>query len=195
MNGLSSVLSSRVRAELFRLLFGLSDVPVHMRELQRRSGMSIGTVQQDLGKLVKLDLIVQRRDGNRVCFHANKAHPLYEEIHRMVLKTSGLADVLREALAAEGVQLAFVFGSVARGEAGASSDVDLMVVGDIGLRKLTGGLAGVAEVLGREINPHVMTAEEFKKRLRDKEHFVARIMQEQKLFVTGSSDELAAMAG
>jgi predicted nucleotidyltransferase len=195
MNGLSAVLSSRVRAELFRLLFGLSDAPVHMRELQRRSGMSIGTVQQDLGKLVKLDLISQRRDGNRVCFNANKAHPLYEEIHRMVLKTSGLADVLREALAVEGVQFAFVFGSVARGEAGASSDVDLMVVGDIGLRKLTGRLAGVAEVLGREINPHVMTPEEFRKRLRDKEHFVARIMQEQKLFVTGSSDELATMAG
>ena len=195
MNDLAEILSSRVRAELFRLLFGLSEVPIHTRELHRRSGLSLGTVQQELRKLVRLGLIVARKDGNRVCYSANREHPLYVDIHRMVLKTSGLAHVLRAALTGAGVELAFVFGSMARGDAGASSDVDLLVVGRLGLRKLTERLSGVADQLGREVNPHIMNAETLRKRIRAKEHLVTRIMHEQKLFVVGSADELAAMVG
>lgn len=195
MNDLAEILSSRVRAELFRLLFGLSEVPIHTRELHRRSGLSLGTVQQELRKLVRLGLIVARKDGNRVCYSANREHPLYVDIHRMVLKTSGLAHVLRAALTGAGVELAFVFGSMARGDAGASSDVDLLVVGGLGLRKLTERLSGVADQLGREVNPHIMNAETLRKRIRAKEHLVTRIMHEQKLFVVGSADELAAMVG
>ena len=195
VNDLAKIFSSRIRAELFRILFGLSEVPIHTRELQRRSGLSIGTVQQELKNLIRLDLIIARKDGNRVCYSANRVHPLFEDIHRMVLKTSGLTDVLRQALTGPGIELAFVFGSIARGGAGAASDVDLLVVGKLGLRKLADRLAGVADTLGREINPHVMTTEEFRQRVLAKEHLVTRIMEEQKLFVIGSNDEFATMVG
>jgi DNA-binding transcriptional ArsR family regulator len=88
---LAEILSSRVRAEIFRLLFGLSDEALYMREIERRSGFSAGAVQQELKKLVYLDLLKPRRDGNRLYYQANLDHPLYNEVHNLVLKGSGLA--------------------------------------------------------------------------------------------------------
>ncbi|MBI2116276.1 MAG: nucleotidyltransferase domain-containing protein, partial [candidate division NC10 bacterium] len=129
MNALAELLSSRGRAEVFRLLFGLSDAPLHLREIQRRAGLSLGTIQQELRKLKRLGLLDSRADGNRLWYQANRGHPLYPEIHRLVLKTSGLVDVLRTTLKDPRIEWAFVFGSIARGEETAGSDVDLMVVG------------------------------------------------------------------
>jgi hypothetical protein len=111
-------------------------------------------VQQKLQKLHRLGLVAAHKDGNRVAYTANKSHPLYPEIHRIVLKTGGLADLLRNALTHPKIEWAFVFGSIARGEDAAESDVDLLVIGDIGLRAVANLLSGVAEQIGREINPH-----------------------------------------
>jgi uncharacterized protein len=91
------------------------------------------------------------------------------------------------------MRCAFVFGSVAQGSAKADSDIDLMVVGSLGLRKVTSLLSGVGNQLGREINPHVLTPEEYRERVRRKEHFVSTVMASQKLFVVGTEDDLAAM--
>src|SRR5665811_1344406 len=154
MGILGELLSSKIRAEIFRNLFGIaSDSALYMRELERRTGFAIGTVQTELKKLQRLDIISSVKDGNRVYYRANNAHPLYPEIRALVLKTSGLADVIVNALGNEtDIRVAFVFGSFARQEEKAGSDVDLMVVGDIGLRKLTGLLMDVSGKIGREIN-------------------------------------------
>ena len=96
---LSALLSSRVRAEVFRLLFMEEDVELHLREIQRRAGLALGTVQQDLAILQSQDLVRSRRDGNRVMFSANKAHPLYAAIVEIVLRTSGVVGVLAKILA------------------------------------------------------------------------------------------------
>ena len=194
MNNLAILLSSKTRAEFFRLLFGLSSKPLHLREIQRSSGLSIGSIQQEAVTLQKLGLITVRKDGNRTYFEANKEHPLCGDIRRLVLKTSGLVDVVKQALKADDIKCAFVFGSVARGEERADSDIDLMVIGDIGLRKLTGLLSGVANKVGREINPHIHSLEEFKKRLVKKEHLVSMIMASPKIFIIGSEDDIKAMA-
>ena len=108
--------------------------------------------------------MIARKDGNRVYYRANPDHPVHRDLCALVLKTDGLAGVLQPAFKTPEVSLAFVFGSVARGDTGAGSDVDLMVIGTVGLRKLTGLLSGIADKVGREINPHVMTPEEFKER-------------------------------
>jgi len=187
------MLSSRVRAEIFRLLFGVSTQELHMRELERRTGLAIGTIQQELKKLEGMDLLSVRRDGNRVYYSANTAHPLYRDIRNLVLKTSGLVEVLRKALSNEGVDLAFVFGSVARGEEGAQGDVDLMIIADAGLAAVSAMLRGVSEKLGREVNPHVMSGSEFKQRLKSGDHFLGRVIDSSKLFVVGDEDELARL--
>ena len=190
------MLSSRIRAEIFRNLFGIApDSALYMREIERRTGFAIGTVQTELKKLQRLDIISRVRDGNRVYYRANTAHPVYPEIRALVLKTSGLADVIVNALGNEtDIRLAFVFGSFARQEEKAGSDVDLMVVGDIGLRKLTGLLMDVSGKIGREINPHVFSEKEFVKRKKDRDHFLKQVLEAPKIFIIGTENELAEMA-
>jgi predicted nucleotidyltransferase len=193
MNRLAELLSSRARAEIFRLLFGGTGEELHVREIERRSGLNDSTLRQELRKLVRLDLVQSRRDSNRVYYRAKTESPLYPEIRNLVLKTSGLSDVLKSALTDKRIRVAFVFGSIARGEEKAGSDVDLMVIGQLGLRDLSRLLSGIEEKIGREVNPHVLREEEFRKRIRAKEHFVSSVMETLKIFIIGSQRELEAM--
>lgn len=193
MNTLAEILSSRVRAEVFRLLFCATTPELHHREIVRRSGLSESAVRQELRKLSRLDLIIRREDGNRVYYSANRGHPLFQSIREIVLKTIGLVDVLRPAISKRDVQTAFVFGSLARGEETAGSDIDLMVVGNIGLRKLSFLLSGLSEQVGREINPHVMTQTEYRKRLKAGDHFATHVLDGPKLFIVGTEDDFEAM--
>jgi predicted nucleotidyltransferase len=193
MNRLAELLSSRARAEIFRLLFSGTGEELHVREIERRSGLNDSTLRQELRKLVRLELVQSRRDSNRVYYRAKTESPLYPEIRNLVLKTSGLSDVLKSALMDKRIRVAFVFGSIARGEEKAGSDVDLMVIGQLGLRDLSRLLSGIEEKIGREVNPHVLREEEFRKRIRAKEHFVSSVMETPKIFVIGSQRELEAM--
>ena len=193
MNRLAELLSSRARAEIFRLLFSGTGEELHVREIERRSGLNDSTLRQELRKLVRLDLVQSRRDSNRVYYRAKTESPLYPEIRNLVLKTSGLSDVLKSALADKRIRVAFVFGSIASGEEKAGSDVDLMVIGQLGLRDLSRLLSGIEEKIGREVNPHVLREEEFRKRIRAKEHFVSSVMEAPKIFIIGSERELEAM--
>jgi predicted nucleotidyltransferase len=195
MNSLAKLVCSGVRAEIFRVLFGLGAGELHLREIQRQTGFAIGTVRQDIGKLVKLGLVTRRQDGNRVYYAANPYHPLVSEIRQLVLKTVGLADVLAVALKSESIRSAFVFGSLANGTAQPESDIDLMVIGNIGLRKISSLLAGVGNRLGREINPHVLSPAEFDRRVREHDHFLSSVLATPKIFVVGSEHDLEAMGG
>jgi predicted nucleotidyltransferase len=193
MNRLAELLSSRARAEIFRLLLSGTGEELHVREIERRSGLNDSTLRQELRKLVRLDLVQSRRDSNRVYYRAKTESPLYPEIRNLVLKTSGLSDVLKSALTDKRIRVAFVFGSIARGEEKAGSDVDLMVIGQLGLRDLSRLLSGIEEKIGREVNPHVLRQEEFKKRVRAREHFVSSVTETPKIFIIGSQRELEAM--
>jgi len=194
MSILSEILSSKVRAEVFRLLFGLNDNALHVREIERRSGFTIGTIQTEMKKLYRLDLVSKRRDGNRLYYSANQQHPIYSEIQALVVKTVGLLDVLKGALNRQKeIRVAFVFGSLAGGSEKAGSDIDLMVIGDIGLRSLTRLLVGLTENLVREINPYVLTTEEFSHRKSENEHFLNQVLKDSKLFIIGDEDDLKTM--
>jgi len=193
MGTLSDILSSRVRAEIFRLLFGLDEKEVYLREMERQASLSLGTIRQDLQKLVKLDLVTSRRDGNRLYYRANTGHPLYPDIRKLVLKTAGLVEILKSVLNREGVKVAFVFGSLASSKEKAASDVDLMVIGTVGLRALSSWLSGISEQIGREINPHTLTVEEFRRRKEKGDHFLSNVLESPKLFIIGNENDLAEM--
>jgi DNA-binding transcriptional ArsR family regulator len=193
-NSLAQILSSNVKAEIFRLLFGLEGKPLHVRELERRSGLAVGTVRQELHRLSKVGLIESRTDGNRRYYTAREDHPLYPEIRGLVLKTNGLADVLRRALEKEKrIKVAFIFGSLAQAREQAHSDVDLLVVGDLGLRDVTNLLDGAAEKVGREINPKVFTPQEFRRRKQAENPFLLRVLAEPRIFVIGDDHELGKL--
>lgn len=190
---LLEILFPRGRAEMLRLLFADEGRELHLRELTRQSGLSLGTLQTEVEKLCAADLLLSRRDGNRRCFRANAAHPLFTDLRQLVLKTAGLREVLAEALhGVPQVELAFVFGSLAASAGKAGSDVDLMVIGDAGLRALAPRLRKAAERLGREINPVTMTATEFA-RDRGKKPFLRDVLAKEKLFIKGNADELARL--
>lgn len=193
MNTLSQILSSRCRAEIFRLLFGPADRELHVREIQRRSGLNDSTIRQELRKLARLDLVRARKDGNRIYYKANQANPLFMDLRNLVVKTVGLVDVLKDALKDKRVQLAFVFGSIAEGKEKADSDVDLFVIGGLGLREVSALLSGVSERIGREINPHVMTSNDVQKKIKTGGHFIGHVVNSPKLFIIGSEHDSEAM--
>ena len=183
----------QVRGEVLRLLVADASRELHLRDLTRQSGLALGTMQGELEKLGEADLVTSRRDGNRRYFRANASHPLFIDLQRLVLKTVGLREVLAEALAGiAGIEVAFVFGSLADGGGKAASDVDLLVVGEVGLRKLAGPLRAAGESLVREINPVTMTAVEFRQG-RKKNPFLVDVLGKPKLFVKGGPDELARL--
>lgn len=194
MTILTQILSSKVRAELFRLLFGIYVGELHMRELQREAGCTIGPIQSELKKLLGLQLVTSRRSGNRLYYSANREHPLYPEIHALVLKTTGLAEHLKEILQdRDDITAAFIFGSMASGSEQSTSDIDLMLIGEAGLRAVSGLLRNFKAKVGREVNPHVLSRDEFTKRKITGEHFIASVLSSPKIFVKGTENDLAEM--
>lgn len=194
MDVLAQILSSKVRAGIFQHLFGVNAVELHMREIQRVVGCTIGPIQSELKRLLALQLVIARRNGNRLYYQANMGHHLYSDIHSIVLKTAGLGDYLKQTLSSlEDIDAAFIFGSLASGEDTTFSDIDLMVIGSIGLRALSSVLSDFRARVGRELNPHVFTKEEFIKRRTDGEHFIATVIEAPRFFVKGTENDLIKM--
>ena len=193
-NMLAEILSSRIRVEIFRLLFGSDNASLHMRDIERKSGFAIGTVQRELRKLVKLDLIKKTKDGNRTYYQANKENPIYQDIFNIVQKTVGLIFLLKEALSqSTEIEFAFIFGSFAAGKQNSHSDIDLMVIGNLGLRNVVSLLSGISEKTGREINPHVISKLEFINRTNLNDHFILNIIDSNRIFIMGTEDEFTKL--
>src|SRR6266513_1408267 len=138
-----------------------------------------------------LALLYRLRRGNQVYYRANRENPIFEELKSILAKTSGIRDILLEGLArlADRVKLAFVYGSIARGEEKASSDVDLMVVGSVSFKDVVAALSEIDRKLGREVNPTVFGLREFHEKLAAKNHFLSTVAKEKKLFVIGDERE------
>jgi predicted nucleotidyltransferase len=191
MSILAQILSSQVRAEIFGLLFDGQKASIHLRDLQRRSGLSIGTIQKEIAHLKKMDLVVPLRDGNRLYYSANGDHPLYKDISSMVEKTTGITQKLKEALSTiPAVECAFVFGSYAKGEEKSHSDIDLMVIGSTSLRALSIKLSALTNKFEREINPHIISKKAWKEKLQKKDHFLRNVLSEKKIFLIGDENAL-----
>ena len=194
MSTLDQLFLSRARSEVLRLLFGLRDGELHLRAIERASGLTVATVREELHKLEAMDLVRTRRDGNRLYYAANQDHPIFVELRSIVLKTAGLGDVLRAALSDNRIRAAFVYGSLAREEGRARSDVDLMVIGTLGLRTVSKLLMGVTERIGREVNAVVMEVGEFKAKAAAGDPFMRDVLSKPKMFIVGGPDELEAVA-
>lgn len=186
---LLDLVSTRVKAQLFRLLFGLEERRLHLRELVRQSGLSLGTVQQELATLMKARLVLAERDGNRLYLQANRDHPLYPELRLLVLKTDGLCGPLRARIKVADIDLAFVFGWAARGEGAAGRHVDLLVIGNVSFTQLS-GLLEEADMKERPVKPVIVVPEEFRSRIASNDSFFREVLTQPKLFVIGSETQL-----
>lgn len=193
MNKLEAIFSFKVRAAVLRLFFGLKSKPMYIAEIESITGFANRSVEVELRKLKKLDLLTSTRDRSRVYYSANTASPLYPDIRNIVLKTAGLGDLVREALSSAPVQYAFVFGSLATQTERAESDVDLMVIGPVTHRDVASPIRALTDQLGREINPHFFTLEELHRRLSIRDHFLRDVISNPKLFIIGDEHEFTAM--
>ncbi|KQC08351.1 MAG: hypothetical protein APR54_04720 [Candidatus Cloacimonas sp. SDB] len=187
-------MNSKVRTEFFRILFGINSREYHLREIQRRSGLAIDTVRKEAEKLEKLGLIIKRVDGNRNYFSSNKNHQLYRGIHEIVLKTVGLSHVLKEVLSEAKIEYAFIFGSIAEGSENVESDIDLFVIGNIGLRKLSSMLGNATNTLEREINPYIISRKEFLKKRKEGDHFIQNVLRSSRIMVIGDENDFTELA-
>ncbi len=182
----------RTRRLILRELVAADSTGVHLRELARLTGLDPSGVLRELRNLEASGIVLKRRVGAQDRYRLNPDCPVYGEIRGLVLKTLGLADVLREALQAleERIRLAYIYGSFASGTARAKSDVDLMIVGDLGLKDLAGPLAEAERLLSREVNVTVYSEEEYRSRLNEEDGFVARVHQGAKIMIMGKADDL-----
>jgi predicted nucleotidyltransferase len=154
------------------------------------------SLQRDLAALVGAGIVLRAVRGHQVYFRANRACPIFDELRGLVVKTFGVADVLKQALQplSGNIDAAVVYGSVARGEERAASDIDLFVVGEVSFGDVIEALAPVQRKLGREINPTVFPPVEFAGKVRESNHFVTTVLAEKKLFVIGGENELESVA-
>ena len=164
----------------------LSDLAAH---LSRRNPSSL---QRELESLVAAEILVRKQHGNRVYFRANRECPIYPELAGLLAKTAGLVEVIRRALAnlVERIQIAFIHGSIARGEERAASDVDLLIVGSVGLAEVSLALRPAEERLGRAVNASIYTAAEFAAKVAAGNHFLSAVVKRDKVFLIGSPHDL-----
>ena len=196
-DNIASVLFGTVRQRVLALLFGHTDEAYYLREITRAVDTGHGAVQRELKQLVDSGLVTRTRRGNQVFYQPNQQSPVFAELRGLIIKTAGVGDVLREALAdlADRIDVAFVYGSIAEGTDRADSDVDLMVIGQVGLRALGPPLRRAQETLDREINPVTMTPKELADRVAQSEHFVQAVLRGPKIFLIGDEDDLDRLAG
>jgi len=194
--GLAETLFSDYRRRVLALLLLRPEEHFHVREISRLTGVPAGSLHRELKLLADAGLLSRHAAGNQVRYQADRDCPIFNELAGIFRKTSGLADVIRLALLplADRVTAAFVFGSVAKGEERAVSDIDVCVVGSASFTEVVMALSDMRLRLGREINPVVMTHGQFIAKRDAVEQFVSRIMSEPKLFLVGSEHDLGKPA-
>ncbi|HEY6349149.1 MAG TPA: ArsR family transcriptional regulator [Candidatus Angelobacter sp.] len=188
-------LFGQTRGALLALLYGHIDQSFYLRQLVREVGAGHGALQRELKHLTDLGLLVRRMQGNQVLYQANSQSPIFPEIRSLIAKTVGVHDAIRSVLARLGseIQIAFIYGSVARQMERANSDVDLMVLGNVSFGDVVTSLATAQKNIAREINPAVSSLPEFQSKLKSGNHFILNVMKEKKLFVVGTEHDLAQL--
>lgn len=187
----ADTLFPKVRQRVLAVLFGSPDRSFYTNEVIGLAQSGAGAVQRELAGLAEVGLLTVRKQGNQKHFQANAASPVFAELRGLVLKTMGLADVLRTALAplAPQIEQAFVFGSIAKQQDTARSDVDLLVVSDtLGYGDVFAALEGASQTLGRTINPALYSAADFRARQQGDNAFTNRVMQQPKIWLIGQEE-------
>jgi predicted nucleotidyltransferase len=184
------------RGKALALLLLQPQRQLHVREVARLTHTAAGTMGKELDRLYQAGLLLRNSVGNQVQFSANPHHPVYPELSALLRKTIGLSDVLVQVLtpAARSIEVAFVFGSVARSGDGAQSDVDVALIGDITFGEAVSLLHEAQATLGREINPKVFSAEEWREKLQSHSSFVQDLVSKPKIFVIGTQHDLDQFA-
>ena len=190
-SSVGDLLFGQTRGRILAILYDKPEVSFFVRQIARLIKGSPGTVQRELSTLAGAGLILREDHEKQVFYRANRLHPVFEELHSLLAKTAGVFHLLGNSLAplAEGIEFAFVYGSFARGEETGSSDVDLMVVGEVTLDLLLERFHPVEHDLRRPINPTVYARAELRRKIQSENHFLKAIQIAPLHFLIGQEHE------
>jgi hypothetical protein len=188
---IANALFRKTQRGLLSLFFARPTESFYLREIVRTAEIGLGAAQRELARWTEAGLLIRTKRGNQVCYRANPACPVFSELRSLAVKTIGIADGLRDALdcLSERIVVAFIQGSVACRLENSESDVDLVVIGDVEFREVVAALQGGPSKIGREVNPSVYTAKEFRTRLRAKPQFEKSWQESPKEFLIGDEVE------
>ncbi|MCG8043465.1 MAG: transcriptional regulator [Candidatus Thiodiazotropha endolucinida] len=184
---IGDALFTKTQQRVLSLLYGTPDKSFYANEIVRWADMGRGTVRRELERMTAAGLLVSSRTGNQLHYQANADNPIYPDLLNIVRKTFGVADVIRQALRSQEahIDVAFVYGSIAKLEDSQTSDLDLMLVGDLTYSDIVELLLPVESSLQRTINPTIYTLSEFNSRLQQGSSFLERVMKQPKLMIKG----------
>ena len=179
------------RRQILALLLLRPDESFYVREISRLTGVPAGSLHRELRLLSDAGLLERSLAGNQVRYRVDRSCPIHEELAGILRKTTGLADVLREALAPlrRKVRVALIFGSVAQGKERVGSDIDVLVVGPISFASVVQAFNRAAKRLRRDVNPVVMSKAAFSRKLRGQDRFISRVAREPKILLLGDASE------
>jgi predicted nucleotidyltransferase len=194
---LDALFTSQARVEVLKLFFLRSSSRHYLREISSLTDQPVRAIQRELARLEKAGLLVSSVEGNRKYFEANRQSPVFSEVRALMVKTAGIGDELKKILQerSDAIRSAFIFGSFARGSETTTSDIDLMVIGDITSRELSRLLAPLKEQLDREMNSVTIQVDEFRENVVHEDSFTLSILDEPKIYLIGDDDELQALVG
>ncbi len=193
---LKDLVGSAARARILELLLLNPKERYYLRQIAGLAHLAVGSVQQEMARLTRIAIVEREEDGNRVYYRANAKSPVFQELKALILKTAGVGELLRQHLAghAGSIRCAFIFGSYAKRQEEAWSDIDLFVVGDISSRKLGELVFDAQARMGRTVNPVHYSVKEYRHKVRTRDHFVTSVLKGAKIFLVGGADELKPAA-
>lgn len=194
MGTYAEALFTKTQQRVLAVLFGQPHRSFYANEIIELAQSGSGAVQRELARLQASRLVTVQKIGNQKHYQANPDAPIYEELRGIVMKTFGVADVLRNALIPLWplIEVAFIYGSLAKGTEHAGSDVDLMVIGSLPSNvQLLELLLPTHALLGRVVNPTLYTAAEFSQRVRVGKSFIIRVLEQPKVFVKGNEHDIS----
>ncbi len=192
---LPNLLGSKLRAKVLGWLFTHTDERYFVRQLTSLLKEDSTNTSRELASLEKMGILVLTTSGKQKYYQANTRSPIFNELHGLMLKTSGVADVLRSALrpSAEKIKSAFIFGSIANRTETRASDIDVMIIGDADYDEVSACLNQAQDKLSREINSVVYPVSEFQQKVRANQHFMKSVLEDEKIYLIGDDNELARL--
>jgi len=192
MSLLGDALFTTTQQNVLGLLYAQPEKSFYTKEILRLTGMGVATIKRELDRMVAAGLLTLTKIGNQHHYQANPDCPIYQELLGIVKKTFGVSDVINLALSSlsKNINWAFIFGSVASGKESSTSDIDLMIIGDVAYSDAVTALYPVQETLGREINPKIYRKEEWNQMRKTNDAFIKEVLAKPRLDIVGNTNEL-----
>jgi predicted nucleotidyltransferase len=196
MSQLADALFTTTQQKVLGLLYSSPEKSFYTKEIIRKTGMGVATIKRELDRMLAAGIIDMTQVGNQHHYQANKSCPIYKELSGIVDKTIGVTEIIRKVLSplADRIDWAFIFGSVASGKETTSSDIDLMIIGNLGFSEVVAALHPAQETLGREINPKIFYREEWIQRRESHDAFIKEVLAKSHRDVLGDGNELGELS-